>query len=157
MRADIGRLVVGQNIVSAGAGIDQQTELRRTVARRRECRKRPWIAHRAPSRVEDLQLVSATRFQVCRVEGPEQPAGVGRTSCHLPPIDKQRRGRLVRASERCFDEKSLMADSRQHVRDIAAVPNCGVCALPADSRDAIIVASDAAPIRKSRRVCMRVV
>lgn len=31
------------------------------------------------------------------------------------------------------------------------------CALPADSRDAIIVASDAAPIRKSRRVCMPVI
>jgi hypothetical protein len=50
---------------------------------------------------------------------------------HFPPIDEQRRRRLLWSGEGCLDEKSLMVNGRKQVRDIAAVP-CrsadGLCA-----------------------------
>ena len=122
VRADIGRPVVGQDVVTARTGIDQQPDALRAVAGRRERGQLPRSAERTSSRLEDLQRVRAARLEAGRVERPEESERVARAPWNFSGAGKQNRRCLMRSPERCFDQEPFVGCRRQQMHDIAAVP-----------------------------------
>jgi hypothetical protein len=83
-----------ENIVSAGAGVNQQPKLRRQLIQSRHCGHGPWLAQTATVRGGERKRISHPGFQSRNMELPERPAGIGALSGYTLIANLERRSRL---------------------------------------------------------------
>ena len=117
-----------KNIVSTGAGVNQQPKPGRQFVQSRHCGQGPWLTQTTTIGGSKRKRVSRPGFQIRSLELPERATSIGTLSDYTLIPDLKSWRRLQRALEQRLYKDPVVTARRKDVYELAGIPSLLSCA-----------------------------